>query len=79
MRNFLTHLIFFIFLEFFSENVLKTLLWGCETTRKKSWVVFEKSTFFDKKFEKMAEKKNCAKFFDNFFLRFSQKISSKLF
>ena len=35
VRNFLTNLNFFIFFEFFSENVLKTLLRGRETTRKK--------------------------------------------
>ena len=51
VRNFLTNLKFFIFLEFFSENVLKTLLGGQETTRKKYRIVFEKCwkymIFFD--------------------------------
>ena len=42
VRNFLTNLKFFIFFEFFSENVLKTLLRGRETTRKKYRIVFEK-------------------------------------
>ena len=42
MRNFLTNLKFFIFFEFFSENVLKSLLRGRETTRKKYQIVFEK-------------------------------------
>ena len=40
--NFLTNLNFFIFFEFFSENVFKTLLRGRETTRKKYRIVFEK-------------------------------------
>ena len=42
VRNFLTNLKFFIFFEFFSENVFKTLLRGRETTRKKYRIVFEK-------------------------------------
>ena len=42
VRNFLTNLKISIFFEFFSENVLKTLLRGRETTRKKYRVVFEK-------------------------------------
>ena len=45
VRNFLTNLKISIFFEFFSENVLKTLLRGRETTRKKYRVVFEK--FFE--------------------------------
>ena len=51
VRNFLTNLIFLFFFEFFSENVLKTLLRGRETTRKKYRIVFEKCwkymIFFD--------------------------------
>merc|ERR1712243_341807 len=46
VRNFLTNLKIFNFLEFFSENVLKTLLRGRETTRKKYRIVFEKFKFF---------------------------------
>merc|ERR1712055_635602 len=42
VRNFLTNLKIFIFFEFFSENVLKTLLRGRETNRKKYRIVFEK-------------------------------------
>ena len=34
LRNFLTNLKIIIFFEFFSENVLKNLLRGRETTRK---------------------------------------------
>ena len=41
-RNFLKNLKLFIFFEIFSENVLKTLLRGRETTRKKYRIVFEK-------------------------------------
>ena len=66
VRNFLTNLKFFIFFEFFSENVLKTLLRGRETTRKKYRIVFEKYTFFDKKLKKSLKKKSCSKFFDKF-------------
>ena len=66
VRNFLTNLKIFIFFEFFSENVLKTLLRGRETTRKKYWIVFEKFTFFEKKMKNSQKKKNCAKFFDKF-------------
>ena len=47
----------FIFFEFFSKNVFRTLLRERETTRKNLRVVFEKYTFFDKKIEKIAEKK----------------------
>ena len=42
VRNFLTNLKIIIFFEFFSENILKTLLRGRETTRKKYRIVFEK-------------------------------------
>ena len=42
VRNFLTNLKILFFFEFFSENVLKTLLRGRETTRKKYRIVFEK-------------------------------------
>ena len=45
VRNFLTNLIFLIFFEFFSENVLKTLLRGRETTWKYYWMIFEKYDF----------------------------------
>ena len=38
----MTNLKIFIFFEFFSENVLKSLLGGRETTRKKYRIVFEK-------------------------------------
>ena len=48
---------FFIFFKFFSENVLKTLLRGKESTRKKYWIVFEKFTFFEKKSKKSLKKK----------------------
>ena len=51
MRNFLTNLKILFFFEFFSENVLKTLLRGRETTRKKYRILFEKFVkyvfFFD--------------------------------
>ena len=50
---------FLIFFEFFSENVLKTLLKGRETIRKKYSLVFEKSTFFDKNSKKSLKKKLC--------------------
>ena len=42
VRNFLQKIKFLFFFEFFSENVLKTLLRGRETTRKKYRIVFEK-------------------------------------
>ena len=64
VRNFLHKIKILLFFEFFSENVFETLQRGHETTRKKYRVMFEKYTFFDKKFEKIAEKKNCSKFFD---------------
>ena len=66
VRNFLTNLKFFIFFNFFSENVLKTFLKESESTRKKYWIVFEKYTFFDKKSKKSLRKKSCSKFFDKF-------------
>ena len=65
--NFFDKYIFFFF-DFFSENVLKTLLRGRETTRKKYRIVFEKFTFFEKKSKKSLEKKNCAKFFEKFII-----------
>merc|ERR1711955_26312 len=64
VRNFLTNLKIFIFFEFFSENVLKTLLRGKETTRKKYRIVFEKFTFSEKISKKSLKKKSCSKFFD---------------
>ena len=54
---------FFIFLEFFSENVLKTLLRGRETTRKKNRIVFEKFTFFEKISKKSLKKKKVVRIF----------------
>ena len=42
VRNFLHKIKILFFFEFFSENVLKTLLRGRETTRKKYRIVFEK-------------------------------------
>ena len=42
VRNFLKKIKFDIFFEFFTENVLKTLLGGKETFRKKYRIVFEK-------------------------------------
>ena len=64
VRNFLTNLNFFIFFEFFSENVLKTLLRGRETTRKKYRIFFEKFEKFLKKIAKKNETSNLAKFFE---------------
>ena len=66
VRNFLKNLFFFILLEFFSENVLKILLRGRETTSKKYGIIFEKFTFFDKKSKKSLKKKSCSKFFEKF-------------
>ena len=85
VRFFLKILKFLIFLEFFSENVLKTLLRGKESTRKKCRIVFEKFTFFDKNLKKSLKKKSCSKFFDKFknfyffrvFLRKCLKNSSR--
>ena len=71
VRNFLKNLIFLIFFEFFSENVLKTLLRGRETTRKKYQIVFEKFTFFDKKSKKTLKKKNLQNFLKNVLTEFS--------
>ena len=59
-RNFLTNLIFLIFLEFLAENILKSLLMGKETTSWKYWIVFEKFTFFEKKSKKSLKKKSCS-------------------
>ena len=42
VRNFKKIIKILFFFELFWENVLKTLLRGCETTRKKYWVIFEK-------------------------------------
>ena len=42
VRNFLDKINFLFFFEFFAENVLKTLLRGRETTRKKYRILFEK-------------------------------------
>ena len=74
---------FFFFFEFFSENVLKTLLGGQETTRKKYRIVFEKFTFFEKKSKKSPKKKTCSKFFDkfknfHFFECFSENVLTTL-
>merc|ERR1711973_306490 len=67
VRNFLKNLNFFIFFDFFSENVFKSFLRGKEITRKKYRIVFEKFTFFEKKMKKIAEKKkSCSKFFEKF-------------
>ena len=41
VRNFFDKIKILFFFEFFSENVLKTLLRGRETTRKKYRIVFE--------------------------------------
>ena len=38
----MTYLKFFVFFDFFAEDVLKSLLWGPKTIRKKYQVVFEK-------------------------------------
>ena len=83
MRNFLTKLKFFIFFEFFSENVFKTLLRGRETTRKKYRIVFEKYTFFDKKSKKSLKKKVVRNFLTNlkifiFFEFFSENVFKTL-
>ena len=64
VRNFLTNLKFFIFFEFFSEDVLKTLLRGRETTRKKYRIFFEKFEKFLKKIAKKNETSILAKFFE---------------
>ena len=85
VRNFLDKIKILFFFEFFSENVLKTLLRGRETTRKKYRIVFEKFTFFEKISKKSLKKKSCSKFFDKFknfhflrvFLRKCLKNSSK--
>ena len=66
VRNFLKNLKIFIFFEFLSKNVLKPLLKGRETTRKKYRIVFEKFTFFEKKMKKSLKKKSCSKFFEKF-------------
>ena len=42
VRNFLTKLKFFIFSDFFTKDVLTSLLWGAKTIRKKYQDVFEK-------------------------------------
>ena len=63
VRKFLTNLKILNFFEFFSENVLKTLLRGRETTRKKYRIVFEKYTFFDKKLKKSLKKKKLFEIF----------------
>ena len=83
VRNFLKNLKFFIFFEFFSENVFESLLRGREVTRKKYRVKFEKYTFFDKKFEKIAEKKIVRNFLTDlkffiFFEFFSENVSKTL-
>merc|ERR1711973_505260 len=57
VRNFLKNLNFFIFFDFFSENVFKSFLRGKERTRKKYQIVFEKFTFFEKKSKKSLKKK----------------------
>ena len=72
-----------IFFEFFSENVLKTLLRGRETTRKKYPIVFEKLTFFEKKTKKMLKKKVVRNFLTNlkifiFFEFFSENVLKSL-
>ena len=72
VRNFLQKIKILFFFEFFSENVLKTLLRGKETTRKKCRIVFEKCwkylIFFErnrwkKKLFEIFYKKKCFYFF----------------
>ena len=46
------------------ENVLKTLLWGPKTMRKKYWVVFEKFEKFLQKFSRKRGVSILAKFFE---------------
>merc|ERR1711973_448610 len=67
VRNFLKNLNFFIFFDFFSENVFKNLLRGKEKTRKKYQIVFEKFTFLEKKMKKSLKKKSCSKYFEKFY------------
>ena len=73
----------FIFFEFLTENVFKTLLRGRETTRKKYRVAFEKYDFFGKSSKKSLKKKIVWSFLTkmkkSFFLNFPQKMSLKLF
>ena len=74
-----SHLIFLIFLEFFSENVLKSLLRGRETTRKKYWIIFEKLLFLIKIWKNRWKKKVVRNFLTNlisfiFFEFFSENV-----
>ena len=76
----MTNLKIFIFFEFFSENVLKTLIRGRETTRKKYRIVFEKLTFFEKISKKSLKKKVVRNFLKNlFFLIFFEFFSENVF
>ena len=82
VRNFLTNLKIFIFFDFFSENVLKTLLRGHEATSKKYRIISEKYTFFHKK-SKKSLKKSCSKCFEKiiffyFFPVFLRNVSKTL-
>ena len=74
MRNFLKNLKIVIFFDFFAEDVLKSLLRGPKTIRKKYLVVFEKFANLCSKsrkkkptldFGEFFEKKNIPIFFSN--------------
>ena len=76
----MTNLKISFFFDFFSENVLKSLLSGQETTRKKYRIVFEKFTFFDKKLKKSLKKKVVRIFLTNlFFFYFFEFFSENVF
>ena len=63
VRNFLDKIKILFFFEFFSENVLKTLLRGRETTRKKYRIVFEKFLKYVIFFAKKSLKKKLCEIF----------------
>ena len=64
MRNFLKNLKIVIFFDFFAEDVLKSLLRGPKTIRKKYQVVFEKFANLCSKSREKNQPPILAKFFE---------------
>ena len=78
MRNFLKNLKIVIFFDFFAEDVLKSLLRGPKTIRKKYQVVFEKFANLCSESQKKNQPPILAKLFEKknipiFFREYSKK------
>ena len=84
MRHFLKNLKIVIFFDFFSEDVLKTLLRGPKTIRKKYQVVFEKFANLCSKSRKKNQPPILTKFFEKknipiFFANIPKNVQKQIF